>query len=166
TNVPLRLVRAGRKYEGSLWKRVSFSLQDIRTELPPRPNQNKRWSTVAVGILSLLWGLFHVGMGYFLGLVASIFVQTRTAFLSAGFLIDGVLIIIFSVAMLAGWSGSRLTGLTAYSLSEILGVGLVRLPAPLWGTPFIASGGAVTIFLLVQTIRANWTLGTSIRQTT
>ena len=115
--------------------------------------QNQQLLTVVTGVLSSLWGFAHLGMGYFLGFIASTFVRPRIAFVSAGFLIDGILILVFSVAMLAGWSGSSLLGVMAYGLSGVLGVGLFRIASPLWGAPFVAAGSIIVLWLLIESIR-------------
>jgi hypothetical protein len=102
-------------------------------------------------------------MGYFLGFIASTFVRPRIAFVSAGFLIDGILILVFSVALLVGWSGSSLMGAVAYGLSGVLGVGL-RLAFHPWGAPFIAVGSIIVLYLLVKSIRTKGYLTTPVRR--
>src|SRR5438046_10226274 len=66
----------------------------------------------------------HLGLGFTFGLTASLLGIPRAAFFSAGFLIDGVLILIFCIAIIARWSGVRLMGFTAFSLLTLLGVGM------------------------------------------
>jgi hypothetical protein len=126
--------------------------------------QNQQQLTLVAGVLSSLWGLAHLGMGYMLGFIASTFVRPRIAFVSAGFLIDGILILVFSVAMLAGWSGSNLMGVMAYGLSAILGVGLIRIASPPWGAPFVAIGFIIVLYLLVKSIRTDGYLAASFRR--
>ncbi len=95
----------------------------------------------AAGIFSILWGLTHLGVGFIFGLIASLFGRPRAAFFSAGFLIDGVLILIFSIAIIARWSGARLIGVTAFGLSTVLGVGMALIDASsLSWPPFVVVG--------------------------
>ena len=110
----------------------------------------------AAGMFSVIWGLAHLGLGFTFGLTASLLGKGgKAGFLSAGFLIDGVLILIFCVAIIARWSGALLMGITAFGLSTVLGVGMGLIsPSSSWWPPFVLVG------LLYLSILGLWTIKT------
>ena len=111
-------------------------------------------SKFVAGIFSILWGLMHLGLGFTFGLTASLLGIPRAAFFSAGFLIDGVLILIFCIAIIARWSGVRLMGFTAFSLSTLLGVGMgLSSPSSSWWPPFVVVGSLYLSVLGLWSIR-------------
>ena len=114
---------------------------------------------VAAGMFSVVWGLAHLGLGFTFGLTASLLGKGgRPAFFSAGFLIDGVLILISCVAIIARWSGARLMGVTAFGLSIVLGVGMgLGYPSSSWWSPFVVVGSLYLSVLGLSTIKT-WRL--------
>ncbi len=113
----------------------------------------------AAGMFSVVWGLTHLGLGFTFGLTASLLGKGgKAGFLSAGFLIDGVLILIFCVAIIARWSGAPLMGVTAFGLSIVLGVGMGLIsPSSSWWPPFVVVGSLYLSVLGLWVIRS-WRL--------
>src|SRR5947207_14092863 len=109
----------------------------------------------AAGIFSVIWGLAHLGLGFLFGLTASLLGKGgKAGFLSAGFLIDGVLILIFCIAIIAHWSGARLMGVTAFGLSTVLGVGMgFSSPSSSWWPPFVVVGSLYLSVLTVWSVK-------------
>src|SRR5438093_2593657 len=111
-------------------------------------------SKFVAGIFSIVWGLTHLGLGFTFGLTASLLGKPRAAFFSAGFLVDGVLILIFCIAIIAHWSGARLMGVTAFGLSTVLGVGMgFSSPSSSWWPPFVVVGSLYLSVLTVWSVK-------------